>query len=51
MRRVLSKVSNRTGCFLMFAVLIIMIVALIYIGLIALPGNEVAETLQTMPTS
>jgi hypothetical protein len=48
--RLLPKISNRTGCLSIIALAAIVIVILFVIGIHAIPGNELAETIQTTPS-
>jgi hypothetical protein len=48
MARIPDSVRNRKGCFIILLILVLFIALLIFIGLNAGPGNNVAEDIQTL---
>jgi hypothetical protein len=46
----LPRLSEHIGCLPLIAIIAIVIAVLVFIGINAMPGNEVAETIPTMPS-
>jgi len=44
-----QKISGRTGCLAFIVVFAIVIAILVVSGINAMPGNELAETIPTLP--